>query len=414
MNSHPDINAVVGPDGNEGPTEEEAEESKYQYRDFSRVPPDDGESVLDVIAHIPSNGGSSAQGGANAHSIKHQKLPIKLNAMLSDKELAHIIAWMPHGRSWRILKPKQFVKEVLPKYFDYCNYNSFIRLVNAWGFRRFSSGPDRHSYYHELFLRGLPHLHSRMRRVTGKDKKPPIDQDDEPDLYEMSRLNPLPESDEDAGPAHVASAQAAAPEPKKAPVVQPRPPVMSNSPPARAQEPGAWPSAIANSALSNSYAAALAAQITQRQPSNHHANHARSATPGWPYQRNQGMNQFNSFVNPQALSGHNDASPPPPATSHYAGTSAQAQRMNMQQILNHLDASRLSSMLHGAMMNQPPPSGHSPGAPNSTGNSGDLAMLTHGHGPKNSRGESPIMYIPVYPSTLAQLTGQKSPPSDQI
>ena len=132
---------------------DDEDDSKYQYRDFSRVQPDEGESVLDVIAHMPSSTGTGPGNsgmGSSAHAIKHQKLPIKLNAMLSDKELAHIISWMPHGRSWRILKPKQFVKEVLPKYFDYCNYNSFIRLVNAWGFRRFSSGPDRHSYYHEV------------------------------------------------------------------------------------------------------------------------------------------------------------------------------------------------------------------------------------------------------------------------
>lgn len=113
-------------------------DSKYAYKDFSRVLPDDGEAVLDAIVNVgPSN-------------VKHQKLPVKLDAMLSDPEFSHIISWMPHGRSWRILKPKTFVKEVLPKYFDYCNYNSFIRLVNAWGFRRFTSGPDRHSYYHEV------------------------------------------------------------------------------------------------------------------------------------------------------------------------------------------------------------------------------------------------------------------------
>jgi hypothetical protein len=32
-------------------------------------------------------------------------------------------------------------------------------------------GPDRNSYYHELFLRGMPHLHERMRRLGSKEKK---------------------------------------------------------------------------------------------------------------------------------------------------------------------------------------------------------------------------------------------------
>jgi len=155
---------------------------RYVYRDFSRILPDEGESVLGAIVN-------SLSGPA---SIKQQKLPIKLNALLSDPELSQIIGWMPHGRAWRILKPKLFVKVVLPLYFDYCNYNSFVRLINAWGFRRLNTGPDRHAYYHELFLKGMPHLHSRMRRITCKDEKPPIDQEDEPDLYRISQLFPVP------------------------------------------------------------------------------------------------------------------------------------------------------------------------------------------------------------------------------
>ncbi len=43
-----------------------------------------------------------------------------------------------------------------------------------------------------MFLRGLPHLHSRMRRLTIKDKKEPLAPDEEPDLFEQSQLNPLP------------------------------------------------------------------------------------------------------------------------------------------------------------------------------------------------------------------------------
>jgi len=113
---------------------------KYLYRDFSRVPPDEGETALGAITNSVSN----------PASVKHQRLPIKLNALLNDPELTEIIAWLPHGRAWRILKPKLFVREVLTKYFDYCNYNSFVRLINAWGFRRLGCGPDRHAYYHEV------------------------------------------------------------------------------------------------------------------------------------------------------------------------------------------------------------------------------------------------------------------------
>jgi hypothetical protein len=124
---------------------------RYVYRDYSRILPDEGESVLGAIVNSLSSPGS----------IKQQKLPIKLNALLSDPELSHIIGWMPHGRAWRILKPKLFVKVVLPLYFDYCNYNSFVRLINAWGFRRLNTGPDRHAYYHEV----SNHYHTMVKFV---------------------------------------------------------------------------------------------------------------------------------------------------------------------------------------------------------------------------------------------------------
>jgi hypothetical protein len=44
----------------------------------------------------------------------------------------------------------------------------------------------------QMFLRGLPHLHSRMRRLTLKDKKEVLAPDEEPDLFDQSRLHPLP------------------------------------------------------------------------------------------------------------------------------------------------------------------------------------------------------------------------------
>jgi hypothetical protein len=41
-----------------------------------------------------------------------------------------------------------------------------MRQVNGWGFKRITQGPDHNSYYHELFLRGLPRLVRKMKRPT--------------------------------------------------------------------------------------------------------------------------------------------------------------------------------------------------------------------------------------------------------
>jgi len=103
-------------------------------------------------------------------------------------EYSHIITWMPHGRSWKVLDSKAFAEEVMTIFFEYSNYESYVRLVNAWGFRRISTGPERNSYFHERFLRGFPHLMGKMRRLTKNDKRIKISPEDEPNFYNF----PLP------------------------------------------------------------------------------------------------------------------------------------------------------------------------------------------------------------------------------
>jgi HSF-type DNA-binding len=118
--------------------------SMYQYRDFSNVP----EEELEQQPTTPPPTSNSR--GAVESSIRVQKFPVKLYAILAQKEFQDIITWMPHGRSWKVLKPNLFESLVMPLFFEYSNYHSFNRLVNAWSFRRISSGPDRGSYYHEV------------------------------------------------------------------------------------------------------------------------------------------------------------------------------------------------------------------------------------------------------------------------
>ena len=47
-------------------------------------------------------------------------------------DLASIITWMPHGRSWKILNRELFASFALPRYFGHSNHASFVRIVNAW------------------------------------------------------------------------------------------------------------------------------------------------------------------------------------------------------------------------------------------------------------------------------------------
>lgn len=123
--------------------------------------------------------------------LKFPQLHLNLCILPSD-----IISWMPHGRSWRILRPDVFEDRILPLFFCHCRLSSFMRQVNGWGFRRIKHGPDYNSYYHERFLRGLTHLAESMRResVTAKSKGAEGEDEPAPDLYKISGENPLPEN----------------------------------------------------------------------------------------------------------------------------------------------------------------------------------------------------------------------------
>ena len=93
--------------------------------------------------------------------------PVKLHKLLSCSEFSHIITWMPHGRSWRVLEPKLFEEIVMPKYFaQQSKYSSFTRQVNGWGFNRITQGRDNKCYCHPLFKESMPHLTRKMKRQS--------------------------------------------------------------------------------------------------------------------------------------------------------------------------------------------------------------------------------------------------------
>lgn len=97
------------------------------YRDYSHVQPDPKEAAA-LNTQNPTT--------------KEPTFPVKLHMILSNPEFQDIIAWLPHGRSWRILQQKAFEDRVIPLYFRHGRYSSFARQVNGWNFRRITGGSD--------------------------------------------------------------------------------------------------------------------------------------------------------------------------------------------------------------------------------------------------------------------------------
>mmetsp|Transcript_3463 Transcript_3463/g.7625 ORF Transcript_3463/g.7625 Transcript_3463/m.7625 type:complete len:203 (+) Transcript_3463:120-728(+) len=100
---------------------------------------------------------------------------------------------MSHGRAWKIHNKDLLIREVAPKYFVQSKYESFTRQLNGWGFTRLhQSGNDFNAYYHECFLRGLPHLTVLMKRVAPNKGKLLAYVEGEPNFSEIGNQFPLP------------------------------------------------------------------------------------------------------------------------------------------------------------------------------------------------------------------------------
>ena len=69
---------------------------------------------------------------------KREIFPQKLMTILADKSLVDVISWLPHGRSFVIIRPDIFTSNVLPSYLPPVDsrtsskYSSFTRKLNRW------------------------------------------------------------------------------------------------------------------------------------------------------------------------------------------------------------------------------------------------------------------------------------------
>ncbi|CAB9531123.1 stress transcription factor A [Seminavis robusta] len=97
--------------------------------------------------------------------------PQKMHNMLEDLEKngeSHIASFLPHGKAFAIHRNKDFVKFVMPKYFNMGSFASFQRQLNLYNFKRINEGPDRGAYRHREFIRGQPLRSTNMRRTKIK------------------------------------------------------------------------------------------------------------------------------------------------------------------------------------------------------------------------------------------------------
>mmetsp|Transcript_4647 Transcript_4647/g.6043 ORF Transcript_4647/g.6043 Transcript_4647/m.6043 type:complete len:486 (+) Transcript_4647:153-1610(+) len=123
---------------------------------------------------VSSPSSTSAQMNSMKRTLAdHSKeiFPVRLFRILSDPTVSDIITWLPHGRSFVVLRTDALAETVLPKYFpESCamltsdqsirsqkvKYPSFTRKLNRWGFRQVTRGADAGAFHHNFFTRDEP------------------------------------------------------------------------------------------------------------------------------------------------------------------------------------------------------------------------------------------------------------------
>ncbi|KAK1735159.1 heat shock factor family protein [Skeletonema marinoi] len=118
-------------------------------------------------------GRSPSRSNSSTGLARSDKFPSKLYEMLESVDclgLSHTASWLPHGRSFQVKDPTQFMDLVVPKFFKATKYRSFQRQLNLWGFSRIVKGQEHACWHHEYFVRGRPELLSKISRTRVKVK----------------------------------------------------------------------------------------------------------------------------------------------------------------------------------------------------------------------------------------------------
>mmetsp|Transcript_46616 Transcript_46616/g.113581 ORF Transcript_46616/g.113581 Transcript_46616/m.113581 type:complete len:243 (-) Transcript_46616:1246-1974(-) len=134
---------------------------QHHYHDHAM---DDDDVILDESHHEDDDhhndgaviGESSESANTTDDPLQQQKkkrrggvsisFPMKLHAVLEQIDTdgySSILSWQPHGRSFKIHKPREFTEYVMPHYFRQSKLTSFQRQLNL----------VRLSPHHRLFVR---------------------------------------------------------------------------------------------------------------------------------------------------------------------------------------------------------------------------------------------------------------------
>ena len=102
-----------------------------------------------------------------------ENFPLKLYRIIYEvvkSGRGDVISFFPHGRAFAVHKPKEFISEIMPKYFATGRMNTFLKQLNLYSFRRITEGRDKGGYFHPQFIHGKRHLCKQIKRKKTESK----------------------------------------------------------------------------------------------------------------------------------------------------------------------------------------------------------------------------------------------------
>jgi hypothetical protein len=125
-----------------------------RYLDQLAEQPAATQARLSMAATSPSllSTGSNQRGSAATSQIGNSTFTRKLHHILSQQENKDQICWMHHGRSFQVVDPVKFQQSIIPNYFGYSDYMSFVRQLEEYGFTKESGRAmrDVDIYFHDV------------------------------------------------------------------------------------------------------------------------------------------------------------------------------------------------------------------------------------------------------------------------
>ncbi|KAJ0262479.1 Heat stress transcription factor B-3 [Hirschfeldia incana] len=87
---------------------------------------------------------------------------VKTYKVVEDPTTDEVISWNEDGTGFVVWQPAEFARDLLPTLFKHCNFSSFVRQLNTYGFRKVST--TRWEFSNEMFLKGQRELMCNIRR----------------------------------------------------------------------------------------------------------------------------------------------------------------------------------------------------------------------------------------------------------